>query len=126
MNKLWSRKNRISLGIFAIVLLSVIASVAWATPPNPVPFIWTLSSISVAHGGPDLVLAVNSDNFVASSVVNWRSTARATTYGSAKKLTAVVHAATTASSGTGRITVSSAGPSGILSNIVFLPVGAST
>src|SRR5690348_2113939 len=126
MNKLWSRKSRISLGILAMVLLSVIASVARATPPNPVPFIGTLSPISVAPGGPDLVLTVNGDNFVAASVVNWGSTALATTYVSATKLTAVVPAALTASSGTGWITVSSAGPSGILSNIAFLPVGAST
>jgi hypothetical protein len=80
----------------------------------------------VAPGGPDLVLTVNGDNFVAASVVNWGSTALATTYVSVTKLTAVVPAALTASSGTGWITVSSAGPAGIVSNIAFLPLGVRT
>ena len=126
MNKLLSNKRRISLGILAVVLIGVFASIAKATPPNPVPFIGTLSPISVAPGGPDLVLTVNGDNFVAASIVKWGSTALATTYVSATQLTAVVPAALTASSGTGWVTVSSAGPSGILSNIAFLPVGTST
>ena len=126
MIKLLSSASRGSLRILVIVFLGMSASVARATPPNPVPFIGTLSPISVAPGGPDLVLTVNGDNFVAASVVNWDSTALATTYVSATKLTAVVPAALTASSGTGWITVSSAGPTGIVSNIVFLPVGVST
>lgn len=123
-----SNTRRIFLGI--LVFLAISASVARATPPppppNPVPFIEALSPISVAPGGADFVLTVNGDNFVAASVVNWGGTALATTYVSAKKLTAVVPAALTASSGTGWVTVSSAGPTGILSNIAFLPVGAST
>lgn len=124
-----SSTRRISLGI--LVFLAVSTSVARSAPPlpppNPVPFIGALSPISVAPGGPDFVLTVNGDNFVAASVVNWGSTALATTYVSATKLTAMVPSALTASSGTGWITVSSPGPSsGILSNIAFLPVGAST
>ena len=126
MIKLLSNASRMSLGILVTVFLGMSASVARATPPNPVPFIGTLSPISVAPGGPDLVLTVNGDNFVAASVVKWGSTALATTYVSATKLTAVVPAALTASSGTGWITVSSAGPTGIVSNIAFLPVGVST
>ena len=126
MIKLLSSASRMSLGVLVIVFLGMSASVARATPPNPVPFIGTLSPISVAPGGADFVLTVNGDNFVAASVVNWGSTALATTYVSATKLTAVVPAALTASSGTGWVTVSSAGPTGIVSNIAFLPVGIST
>lgn len=126
MIKLLSSTSRISLGMFAIVFLGMCGTVARATPPNPVPLIGGLSPVSVAPGGPDLTLTVNGDNFVAASVVNWGSTALATTYVSATKLTAVVPAALTASSGTGWITVSSAGPTGIVSNIAFLPVGVST
>ena len=126
MIKLLSSASRMSLGILVILFLGMSASVARATPPNPVPFIGTLSPISVAPGGADFVLTVNGDNFVAASVVNWDNTALATTYVSATKLTAVVPAALTASSGTGWITVSSAGPTGIVSNIAFLPVGVST
>ncbi len=126
MIKLLSNASKMSLGILVIVFLGMSASVARATPPNPVPFIGTLSPISVAPGGPDLVLTVNGDNFVAASIVKWGSTALATTYVSTTQLTAVVPAALTASSGTGWITVSSAGPTGIVSNIAFLPVGVST
>src|SRR5579862_619363 len=126
MLNLLSNASRMSLRILVIMFLGMSASVAQATPPNPVPFIGTLSPISVAPGGPDLILTVNGDNFVAASVVKWGSTALATTYVSATQLTAVVPAALTASSGTGWITVSSAGPSGIVSNTAFLPVGVST
>lgn len=126
MIKLLSGASRMSLGILVSVFLGMSAFVARATPPNPVPFIGTLSPISVAPGGADLVLTVNGDNFVAASVVSWGSTALATTYVSATQLTAVVPAALTASSGTGWVTVSSAGPTGIVSNIAFLPVGVST
>ena len=125
MIRLPSSTGRISIGILVTLFLGISASVARATPANPVPFIGALSPVSVAPGGADFVLTVNGDNFVAASVVNWGSTALATTYVSSTQLTAVVPAALTASGGTGWITVSSAGPSGILSNIAFLPVGKS-
>jgi FG-GAP-like repeat/Abnormal spindle-like microcephaly-assoc'd, ASPM-SPD-2-Hydin len=126
MIRLPSNMSRIYLGISLIVFLGMSAPVARATPPNPVPFIGALSPVSVAPGGADFVLTVSGDNFVAASVVSWGNTTLATTYVSATQLTAVVPAALTASSGTGWITVSSAGPSGIRSNIAFLPVGVST
>ncbi len=126
MTRLLTNASRISLKVLVIVVLGTSASVARIAPPNPVPFIGALSPVSVAPGSADLVLTVNGDNFVAASVVDWDSTALATTYVSATQLTAVVPAALTASSGTGWITVSSAGSSGILSNIAFLPVGVST
>ncbi len=126
MTKRLSNMSKLSFAILVTVFLGISASVARATPPNPVPFIEALSPVSVAPGGADFVLTVNGDNFVAASVVSWGSTALATTYVSPTQLTAVVPAALTASSGTGWITVSSAGPTGILSNIAFLPVGVST
>ena len=117
-------RSRIGLGILLLAAFGLAASVAQATPPNPVPFIGTISPVSVAPGGPDLTLTVNGVNFVNASVVYWGTTALTTTYVSGTQLTAVVPAALTASGGTGWITVSTPGLAA--SNVVFLPVGSTT
>ena len=122
MIKRLNSMSRICLGMFLLAAFSLAASVAQATPPNPVPFIGTISPVSVAPGGGDLTLTVNGDNFVSASVVYWGTTALTTTYVSGTQLTAVIPAALTANGGTGWITVSSPGVAA--SNLVYMPVGA--
>lgn len=79
-----------------------------ATLPN----INTLTPWSVSAGGAAFTLTINGTNFTSDATVNWGSTALATTYGSAKLLTAAVPASLIASTGSTTITVSeTAGPS---------------
>jgi hypothetical protein len=92
---------------------------------HPVPYITSISPVSVAPGAAQFTLTVNGANFIAASTVNWGSTALATTFVSNKQLTATVTAALIATGGTGWITVTSPVPGGGTSNVLYLPVANS-
>jgi FG-GAP-like repeat len=92
--------------------------------PIPVPFIQSITPLSVAPGGAAFTLTVNGANFVPASVVYWGTTALTTTFVSISKLTAAVPQAQIAWSGTGWITVNNPPQVGN-SNVFFLPVQAS-
>ena len=113
------------LALCAMATILTLSAPAHATPPDPVPYITSLSSVSVAPGGADFTLTVNGVNFESASTVNWGTTALVTTYVSAKQLTAVVPASLIVSSGSGWITVANSSPHNV-SNLVFLPVSASS
>src|ERR1700676_1500 len=109
------------------ILMQVTLCMLWpngvlALPGNPVPYVTSISPVSAAPGGAQFTLTVNGVNFIATSTVNWGSTALATTFGSNKRLTATVTAALIANGGTGWITVTSPLPGGGTSNVVYLPV----
>ena len=69
------------------------------------PVITSLSPGSAAAGGPSFTLTVDGAGFLSSAVVNWNSTALATTFVSATQLTAQVTANLIATPGTVTVTV---------------------
>ncbi|MBF9143331.1 IPT/TIG domain-containing protein [Hymenobacter properus] len=79
---------------------------------NPVPTITSLSPSSVIAGAAAQTLTVNGTNFIASSVVNFSSTARTTTYVSATQLTIQLTAADQATAGNYDVTVTNPAPGG--------------
>jgi hypothetical protein len=101
------------------------ASILATAQSNPVPLInLPLEPTSVAPGGPAFTLTVNGTGFVSGSVVNWNSTALATTFVSASQLTANVPASLIVTASTASITVSSLAPGGGTSNVVFLTIAS--
>jgi hypothetical protein len=68
-----------------------------------------LSPSSATAGAAGFTLTINGTNFAAGSVVKWGTTALATTYVSASKLTAAVPKSLIATAGTASVTVTTAG-----------------
>ncbi len=94
---------------------------------NPVPFIdQPLVPSAAAPGGAAFTLTVNGAGFVAGSTVLWNGDARTTTFVSSTRLTAAIPATDIATPTTASITVSSPGPGGGTSNIVFFQVSSPT
>jgi len=79
---------------------------------NPVPSIISLSPNTAVAGGPGFTLTVTGKNFVSSSVVKWKGSARATTFVSETELTATILATDIAKTGTVPVTVTSPAPGG--------------
>ena len=91
-------------------------------PPSPVPFIQSISPVSVAPGGAAFTLTVSGANLIATSQIFWGATPLATTFVSKRKVTALVPATLIASMGTVWLSVKSPSPGGGNSNIIYLPV----
>ena len=89
-----------------------IATSATITVLPPAPLATSLSPASGQVGGAAFTLTVNGSNFLASSVVRWNGTDRATTYVSASQLRAAISASDVASAGTALITVFNPPPGG--------------
>lgn len=87
--------------------------------PYPVPTTGPISPITGIAGGPGFTLTVTGTNFVPGSVVDWNTTALATTFKSATQLTAAVPAADIGlgTAGTVPITVKNPTPGGGTSNV---------
>ncbi|GAB3869370.1 hypothetical protein GCM10028824_16220 [Hymenobacter segetis] len=81
-------------------------------PDNPAPTISSLSPNSVTVGAAAQTLTVNGTNFIASSVVNFNSAARTTTYVSATQLTIQLTAGDQATAGSYNVTVTNPAPGG--------------
>jgi len=79
---------------------------------NPVPGIISLSPDTAVAGGPAFTLTVTGKNFVGTSVVKWKGSARATTFVSATELTATILATDIAKAGAFPVTVASPAPGG--------------
>jgi hypothetical protein len=92
------------------------------TVNNPVPTITSLSPSSAVAGGVAFTLTVNGTGFVSTSVVNFGANARATTYASARQLTAAIVASDIATAGTFNVTVTNPAPGGGTSNAVSFAV----
>ena len=88
------------------------AAVTVDVAQNPAPVISTLSPASIGAGSPGFTLTVTGTSFMATSVVQWNGTPRATTFVSSTQLQAAIPAADIASPGTAAVTVVSAPPGG--------------
>jgi hypothetical protein len=70
-----------------------------------------------------MLLTVNGSNFASSSVVDWNTSDRPTSFKSSSQLTATITAADLAASGTAGVTVGTAGdPLNPVSNTVFFTI----
>lgn len=82
------------------------------TIDNPMPAISSLGPAAAIAGGAAFVLTVTGTNFVATSVVEWNGSSRATTFTSGTSLQASISAADIAAAGMATVTVSSPAPGG--------------
>jgi hypothetical protein len=80
---------------------------------NPVPTVSAIlpSEIAVGYASP-LTLTLSGSGFISSSIVDWQSTALATTYVSSSELTATIPASDFATKGSFPITVVNPAPGG--------------
>jgi hypothetical protein len=118
--------KRIVLAQLAMILMGILCfgiPTVEATP-IPVPYIGSISPVSVAPGGAAFTLTVNGTGFLNNSVVNFGTTALTTTYVSGTQVTAAVPATLIATSGSRWITVTNTGTPNRISNMVFAQVGA--
>lgn len=84
--------------------------------PNPIPTTTSISPTSKNIGSAGFTLTVNGTNFIATSVVNFAGSARATTYVSATQLTAAILGTDLTVGGSYNITVTNPTPGGGTSN----------
>ena len=90
--------------------------------PNPLPLInQPLVPTATAPGGPGFTLTVRGTGFVSGATVNWKGSARPTSFVSGSELTATIFASDIAAAGTASITVQNPG-SGGGSNVVFFSI----
>lgn len=82
------------------------------TVENPKPTLTSLNPSSATHGGPAFTLTVTGTDFVPGSVVNWKNSARATTYISSTKVTAQILAGDIAKKGKVPVDVTNPKPGG--------------
>ena len=93
-----------------------------SSPPgsnNPVPALTSISPTGELTGNPDFTLTLNGNNFVPSSVVNFKGADIVPTYVGPTQLTAVIPAASISVSGTVYVYVKNPAPGG--GNSVSLP-----
>jgi hypothetical protein len=115
-----STRKGVARGVIVLVTLLLLGAWNVQASASPVPFIESISPLSLAPGGAALTLTVTGTGFVSGSVVNFATTALATTYVSDTTVTAAVTATLIASTGTGWITVTNPGTPNRTSNQVFL------
>src|SRR5690242_466263 len=90
--------------------------------PNPLPLInQPLVPTATAPGGPGFTLTVRGTGFVSGATVNWKGSARPTSFFSGSELTATIFASDVAAAGTASITVQNPG-SGGSSNVEFFSI----
>jgi redox-regulated HSP33 family molecular chaperone len=94
------------------------------TVNNPVPTITALLPASAISGSAAFTLTVNGTGFLSSSVVNFNSSARVTTFVSATQLTAAILASDIATIGTPSVTVANPAPGGGTSTAVSFSIVA--
>jgi len=106
------------LAVGGIVGLLLLAGCGGGTNPpvsrgsNPTPTITAISPNSTVAGSAAFTLTINGTNFVAASMVNFGGSAPATTFVNSTQLTAVIPAASIASTGTPAVTVTNPAPGG--------------
>lgn len=114
-----------SLRLLATLGLSLVlpgcGGPTFRTPPTPQ--ISSISPTSATAGSSVIQLTVNGSNFASSSVVDWNSSGRATSFKSSSQLTATITAADLATAGTAGVTVGTAGdPLNPVSNTVSFTI----
>jgi YVTN family beta-propeller protein len=90
--------------------------------PNPTPTITTISPNSTVAGSAAFILTINGTNFIAASMVNFGGSAVATTFGGSSQLTAVIPAASVASTGAPAVTVTNPAPGGGISKPISFTI----
>jgi YVTN family beta-propeller protein len=80
--------------------------------PNPAPTVIQIFPETIAAGGAAFTLRINGKNFIAASTVNFGGAAPATTFVNPTLLTALIPAASIASTGTPAVTVTNPAPGG--------------
>jgi hypothetical protein len=109
--------------VIRAVLLIVVGSVSLAFGLNAVPFVnLPLVPGATTPGSAGFTLTVNGTGFANGSTVCWNGSARATTFVSSAKLTAVILAADVANAGTALVTVSNPAPGGGTSNFALFEI----
>ena len=89
---------------------------------NPVPVLTQLSPSNAAPGGAGLSLSVKGSSFIATSVVLWNGSPRATTFVSSGELTATILAADLLNPGSATVTVFNPVPGGGTSGALQFPI----
>ncbi len=92
------------------------------TIDNPVPTLTKLSAISTTAGGAAFPLTVTGTKFNSSTVVNWKGSARATTYVNPTTVKATILASDITAAGTAQITVTNPSPGGGTSNALTFTI----
>jgi hypothetical protein len=109
--------------LFSAVLAVLTALAATGMAQNPVPFVdQPLVPDATAPGAAGFTLTVNGAGFVATSVVNWNGTPRATTFVSNHQLTATILSSDVATASTATVTVVNPTPGGGVSNTQFFSI----
>ncbi|MFN0119436.1 MAG: S8 family serine peptidase, partial [Blastocatellia bacterium] len=96
-----------------------------APDQNPAPVIASLEPNAAVVGVQGFTLTVNGSGFVNGSVVRWNGSARATTFVSGARLTALIPAADISASGAASVTVFNPAPGGGVSGTLRFDIGAS-
>jgi subtilisin family serine protease len=78
----------------------------------PAPVVSSISPVSLPAGAAPFTLTVNGSNFLASSVVRWNGSDRATTFVNATQLRANISTSDIATVGTAQVTVFNPAPGG--------------
>ncbi len=79
---------------------------------NPVPTLNNISPTTAVAGSPQFTLTVNGSNFISTSVVQWNSSSRTTTFVNSGQLTATILDSDISVGGTPQVTVFNPGPGG--------------
>lgn len=93
-----------------------------STGSNSAPTITAISPNSTLAGGVAFTLTINGTNFLPDSTVNFGGSALATTFVNTTQLTAVIPAASIASSGTPAVTVINPAPGGGTSQAISFTI----
>lgn len=80
--------------------------------PGTAPALSQLVPNATNSGGPAFVLTVNGDNFASRAVINFNGAAQATTFVTAKQLTATIPASAIATAGMVNVSVTNPGTPG--------------
>ena len=102
--------------------VSCFARVTVESSTNPIPTITSLVPPSAIVGGAAFTLTVNGTGFVASSVVRWEGSDRATTFINSTQLQAAIPASDIAATGTANVTVFNPPPDGGESNMAVFNI----
>jgi len=115
------RSLRVLAAFGLSLLLPGCGGPTFRTPPAP--HITSISPTNAPAGSPAILLTVNGSNFASSSVVDWNTSDRATSFKSSSQLAATITAADLAASGTAGVTVGTAGdPLNPVSNTVSFTI----
>ena len=97
-----------------------------ASNNNPVPVLTSLQPSSTTAGSAAFTLTANGTGFVSGAIVNFKGSARTTTYVSSTQVTAAILASDVTTAGTASVTVSNPTPGGGTSNALTFTINAAS